>query len=127
MTNAAHNKKSDILKTKIHNIFAYIFVLILLLTVINNTFFLHVHHMPDGRIIVHSHPIQSSENTNNALHHHTKAELLFIKILNQFVFTLLFLLLLIISQTTFFTPVYYLLLFFIHKYPNAERAPPVLI
>ncbi len=113
---------------KIQNIFVFIFVIALFFVVINNAFFSHIHQMPDGRIIVHAHPFRKSEDPNNVSHKHSKAELLFINLLNNIAFglLLLFSLHLIVAITPRqkqSTELYYN----IFKRYYSKRAPPILV
>jgi len=56
---------------------ASILLLVSLLLIINNALFIHIHKLPDGNIIAHSHPYNKSENLpNHNQHNHTNSEIL---------------------------------------------------
>lgn len=105
----------------------------ILFVLINNTLYLHTHELPDGRVIEHAHPFQSSENNSESFpnHKHTSQELFLLnQIFNSFSWAITVLL---------FTLFYKKLLSIIYNYecinlhPNynknklSTRAPPQLL
>jgi len=46
--------------------------------IVNNSIFIHTHILPDGRIVEHAHPYNSSDKNSDSKqnHHHTKQEFL---------------------------------------------------
>ncbi len=121
------NKINSTLGHGKQRVFIYILVAVILFTVINNYFFLHTHQLPDGRVITHAHPFKSDKSSNNVNHQHSEAELLFIHLINNLLFTFILLLILLLSTLTLSTFYYKKTnLRFFHK-SCCERAPPILI
>ncbi len=63
------------------------FSLIALLTIlVNNALFVHTHILPDGRVIEHAHPFNSSGKNSNSQpnHHHTPQEFLLLSQIYRF-------------------------------------------
>lgn len=61
------------------NKIVWLFSLIAVLTVlVNNTLFVHIHILPDGRVIEHAHPYKTSDKNSapQSNHHHTSQEFL---------------------------------------------------
>ncbi len=56
------------------------------LLILNNSMFLHVHKLENGKIITHAHPFDKSEKSPEgaAKHKHTQQELFIFHILNSF-------------------------------------------
>jgi hypothetical protein len=121
------NKINNTLGHGKQRVFIYILVAVILFTVINNYFFLHTHKLPDGRVVAHAHPFKSDKSSNNVNHQHSEAELLFIHLINNLLFALIFLLILLLNTLTLSTFYYKKTnLRFSHK-SCCERAPPILI
>lgn len=51
-----------------------ILIFTLVLVLVNNSFFIHIHILPDGRIIEHSHPVKNHKDSNDLTHSHTPEE-----------------------------------------------------
>ena len=60
----------------IHKIISVVIISALGLFMVASLMTLHVHHLSDGRIIVHSHPVNHSDSENS--HSHTDEEYLFL-------------------------------------------------
>ena len=54
------------------------------------TFFNHEHHIPNGSIIIHSHPFKKVADGTPVSHHHTSKELIVIQLLSVILTTTLF-------------------------------------
>ncbi len=120
------------MKTKFKNItiksVSYLLIVMMSIFVINNVLFIHAHKMDDGRIVVHAHPYDKSDDSQPyKSHHHTKTELLFfdnVKLHFLFVF-FLFVFLNLVNKSRF---LFLFITSFIqpYKFLFTSRAPPVL-
>lgn len=54
-----------------------ILILSFLLVLFNNTYFIHFHVLPDGRVIEHAHPFNSEEGNSLPFHEHNSKEFSF--------------------------------------------------
>ncbi len=121
------------MKAKINNVtmklVSYLLIVMMGIFIVNNALFMHVHKMDDGRIVVHAHPYDKSNDSHPyKSHHHTKTELLVfdnVKLLFLFIF-LLFVFYNLVKKLRFlfinidsFTQTY--------KFLFTSRAPPVLL
>jgi len=90
----------------------------LVFVLFNNTFFLHTHILPDGRVIEHGHPFNSHEDPDHPFHKHESKEFLFLdKILHLFSHSLL----------TFVSLIFYIgKPFSLHQFILVKRALPLL-
>ncbi len=89
--NSLFRIKNDLSKLIIAS-FSVILIVLFCLFLINNILYMHIHILPNGNTIVHSHPYNKSENSSSIpTHKHTNAELFFF-----FVYSLFFMLLLAI-------------------------------
>lgn len=72
-------------KTLIPRIMVWLTLVSLIMLLINNSLFLHVHKLDDGRIISHAHPFNKSQKTSSgeAKHNHTANEILIYQILDS--------------------------------------------
>ncbi len=74
---------------------AYLSLILVVLLLCNNAIYLHTHKLASGEVIVHAHPFNKAENSDNSStkepHQHTKAEFLFLANLSL-LFPILFLL-----------------------------------
>lgn len=67
-------------KQKIRSFLAFACILSITIILANNIFFMHMHKLPDGAIIIHAHPYQKSSDTAPIKHHHhSKTDLFFIQ------------------------------------------------
>jgi hypothetical protein len=120
------------MKTTIKNItiksVLYLLIVMMSIFVINNTLFIHAHKTDDGRIVVHAHPYDKSDDSQPyKSHQHTKNEFLFldkVKLLFLFIFTL-FVFFNLVSKSRF---LFLFITSFIqpYKFLFISRAPPVL-
>lgn len=62
----------------IHKILSVVIISALGLFMVASLMTLHVHHLSDGRIIVHSHPVNHSDSDSENSHSHTDEEYLFL-------------------------------------------------
>lgn len=71
-------------KTLIPRIMVWLTLVSLIMLIINNSLFLHVHKLDDGSIISHAHPFNKTQKTTSgeAKHHHTSNEILIYQILD---------------------------------------------
>ena len=108
---------------------SYLLIVMMSIFIINNTLFIHAHKTDDGRIVVHAHPYDKSDDSQPyKSHQHTKTEFLFLdklKLLFLFIF-ILFVFLNIINKSRF------LFLFITsftqpYKFLFTSRAPPILL
>lgn len=121
------------MKAKINNVtmklVSYLLIVMMGIFIVNNALFMHVHKMDDGRIVVHAHPYDKSDDSQPyKSHQHTTKELLFldnVKLFFVFIF-LLFILLYLVKKSrssflfiTSFTQPY--------KFLFTSRAPPILL
>ena len=63
---------------KINKIIWFLTLVAVLSVIVNNNVFIHTHILPDGRIVEHAHPYDSSDKSPGSKqhHHHTKQEFL---------------------------------------------------
>ncbi len=121
------------MKAKINNVtmksVSYLLIVMMGIFIANNILFMHTHKMDDGRIVVHAHPYDKSDDSQPyKSHQHTTKELLFldnVKLFFVFIF-LLFILLYLVKKSrssslfiTSFTQPY--------KFLFTSRAPPILL
>jgi Na+/H+ antiporter NhaC len=78
--------------------FIFLMLAIMGLMITNQALFLHLHKMPDGKVIVHAHPYNKSDDTKPFKSHwHSNAELMFFQHLE-----LLFLFILLVAGIRLF-------------------------
>jgi heme/copper-type cytochrome/quinol oxidase subunit 4 len=79
--------KRDSIKQK----FAYIALLAICFMIFNNIFFMHWHHLENGKIIVHAHPYNkfAEKSETNPKHSHNSEEIALIAILNTALISIL--------------------------------------
>ena len=63
---------------KINKIIWFLTLFAVLSIIVNNSIFIHIHILQDGRIVEHAHPYKSSDKSpgSEQHHHHTKQEFL---------------------------------------------------
>lgn len=71
----------------LHKIVAYLLIAAFTMFVVNQTFFLHTHKLPDGTIITHAHPYnKTTEHTPYKTHHHTSVDFMMLHHINLLFF-----------------------------------------
>ncbi len=99
----------------------------MLLFIVNNAIFLHVHKLSDGTIVEHAHPYDfSNDSEPYKSHHHSNAEFLFfqnLKILFLIIFTALALIVFLKKEPVLFKFITKPTLICINLHKG--RAPPI--
>ena len=78
-------------KNIIKRIIAIALLIIVLAISINNSLFIHSHILPDGEVIQHAHPYNTSENPESPFktHHHSSFEILLLNNLFSFLWIII--------------------------------------
>lgn len=105
-------------------------IISLVFVLFNNTYFLHTHTFPDGRVIEHAHPYNHNNHDDDSLplHKHSKSEYIFLHfIFNLFTYALILIFILLIKLSKikgklFFSFISFYLQVFHYNY--SLRAPP---
>lgn len=71
----------------ISGLFVWLMFANLVLVNLNQAMFVHTHHLPDGTTVVHAHPFDSEEESDDQAnrHQHTKTEYVLLDNFNHFV------------------------------------------
>ena len=115
-------------KNIIKRIIAIVLLIIVLAISINNSLFIHSHILPDGEVVQHAHPYNTSENPESPFktHHHSGFEIFLLNNLFSFLWIIIAAVFIVFNKNIQIIKIKNFFFREIYKYTySLSRAPPI--